>query len=531
MRLVLLLLLSASAFAQNAKVDALFTDVDKPDSPGYAVAVIQDGKVVHARGYGMADLERDVKITPQSVFDIGSTAKQFTAAAILLLEAEGKLSLSDDIRKYLPEMQAYERPVTIAHLIHHTSGIRDYLTLMALAGLDNRNDFTDEETVALIARQKALNFLPGDEHLYSNSGYYLLSQIVERASGRSLRRYADEKIFKPLGMTSTHFHDDPTELVKRRAIGYAPSKKGGYVISMSNYHVTGDGALYTTVEDLAKWDANFYDPKVGGQALLDAQHRVGKLTSGKELTYAAGLGVRKHEGLRMVEHGGAWMGYRAQLVRFPEKKLSVAVLSNLASANPVEKALKIAELYLDRKPAAAAAPPVAPAAVTVPAEELARYAKTYFNKRGGGYRRVEVRDGKLLYGPRELRPVGGAKFALDGPAPAFITFRENSALIEVEGEAPHEIPAVQFVTPDAAALAQYAGDYRSEELQATHRLRVKDGALHLRAGYDDERKLEPRERDAFETSGVLVRFQRKNGAISGYTIAAGRVTNIAFVRK
>jgi CubicO group peptidase (beta-lactamase class C family) len=530
MRLVLLLLLTASAFAQNAKVDALFTDVDKPDSPGYAVAVIQDGKVVHARGYGMADLERDVKITPRSVFDIGSTAKQFTAASILLLEAEGKLSLSDDIRKYLPEMPAYERPVTIAHLIHHTSGIRDYLTLMGLAGLDDRNDFTDEETVALIARQKALNFLPGDEHLYSNSGYYLLSQIVERASGRSLRGYADEKIFKPLGMTSTHFHDDPTEIVKHRAIGYAPSKNG-YVISMSNYHVTGDGALYTTVEDLAKWDANFYDPKVGGQALLDAQHRVGKLTSGKELTYAAGLGVRKHEGLRMVEHGGAWMGYRAQLVRFPEKKLSVALLSNLASANPGEKALKIAELYLDLKPAAAAAPAPAPAAISVPAEELARYAKTYFNKRGGGYRRVEVRDGKLLYGPRELRPVGGAKFALDGPTPAFITFRENSALIEVEGEAPNEIPAVQLVTPDAAALAQYAGDYRSEELQGTHRLRVKDGALHLRAGYDEERKLEPRERDVFESRGVLVRFQRTNGAISGYTIAAGRVTNIAFVRK
>lgn len=532
MRLVLLLFLTASAFAQNAKVDALFTDVDKSDSPGYAVAVIQDGKVVHARGYGMADLERDVKITPQSVFDIGSTSKQFTAASILLLEAEGKLSLSDDIRKYLPEMPAYERPVTIAHLIHHTSGIRDYLTLMTLAGLDDRNDFTDEETVALIARQKALNFLPGDEHLYSNSGYYLLSQIVERASGKSLRRYADEKIFKPLGMTGTHFHDDPTEIVKRRAIGYAPSKNGGYVISMSNYHVTGDGALYTTVEDLAKWDTNFYDPKVGGQALLDAQHRVGKLTSGKELTYAAGLGVRKHEGLRMVEHGGAWMGYRAQLVRFPEKKLSVVVLSN-GSANPDEKALKIAQLYLDLKPAAAAAAPAAaPAAVTVPAEELARYAKTYFNKRGGGYRRVEVRDGKLLYGPRELRPVGGAKFALDGgPTPVFITFRENSALVEVEGEAPNEIPAVQLVTPDAAALVPYAGEYRSEELQATHRLRVKDGALHLRAGYDVERKLEPRERDVFETPGVIVRFQRTNGAISGYTIAAGRVTNIAFTRK
>ncbi|HYC93930.1 MAG TPA: serine hydrolase domain-containing protein [Thermoanaerobaculia bacterium] len=531
MKLALLLLFAASAFAQNAKVDALFSDVDKPDSPGYAVAVIQNGQIVHARGYGMADLERDVKLTPQSVFDIGSTSKQFTAACILLLEQEGKLALGDDIRKHLPEMPAYERPVTVGHLLHHTSGIRDYLTLMTLAGLDARNDFTDEETLALIARQKALNFLPGDEYLYSNSGYYLLSQIVERASGRSLRRYADEKIFKPLGMTSTHFHDDPAEVVKRRAIGYAPSKDG-FRISMSNYHVTGDGALYTTVEDLAKWDANFYEPKVGGQALLDAQHRVGKLTGGKELPYAAGLMIRKHEGLRMVQHGGAWMGYRAQLVRFPEKKLSVAVLSNLGSANPDEKAMKIAALYLDLKPAETPAAPVKADAIRIAPEELARYAKTYYNQRGGGYRRVEVRDGKLMYGPRELRPVGGAKFSLDGPVPVFLTFRENSALVEVEGEEPNEIPAVQLVTPDAAALAQYAGQYRSEELQAGHRLRVKDGALHVRPGYGQEVKLEPRERDVFEGQGVLVRFRRDaNGAIRGYTIGAGRVTNISFDRK
>ena len=548
MRLLLpLLVFAGSLFAQTevdpkiAKVDALFA-TSTSQTPGYAIAVIRDGKTILAKGYGMADLERNVPITPRSVFDIGSTSKQFTASAILLLEAEGKLSIDDDVRTYVPELRQYERPITIRHLLHHTSGIRDYLEVMGLSGLNFSNDYSDEETLAFIAKQKALNFAPGEEHLYSNSGYYLLSRIVERASGMSLRRYTQERIFKPLGMTSTHYHDDPTEIVKNRAIGYRPARDG-FAIDMSNYHVTGDGAVYTTVEDLAKWDANFYDPKVGGKTLIDALLRRGKLASGEELDYASGLMHTKYKGLPVVAHGGAWAGYRAEMARFPEQRFAVIVLSNLANSDPTGMARRIAEIYLEPKepakgePKAAAAeakPYPAPAAA-----ELQKLVGTYFERKQGFYRSVEVRDDGNLWYARGgmnaslLRAVGPARFEMVGtPVPAFVTFTSDGMTVETEGSKPVKLVRVEIVTPTADELNAYAGEYASDEVFGRHRLKVVDGKLVGRAGYDrEEVPLRPRERDVFDGAGMVLRFERDaNGKVTGYTVSAGRVKGIRFTR-
>src|SRR5208282_317064 len=243
----------------TAAVDEVFADLTKAGSPGCAVAVYRNGRISYSKGYGLANLEEDVPITPGSVFDIGSTSKQFTAASILLLEKQGKLSVNDDVRKYIPELPDYGPKITLLPLLNHTSGLRDYLALMDLAGINTDSVTTDEDALQIITRQKALNFAPGSDWLYSNSGFFLLSIVVKRASGKTLREFAAENIFAPLGMTHTQYRDDHTALIPDRAMAYDPKeKKDGYTLDVSYFEQTGDGAVHTSVEDLLKWDENFY---------------------------------------------------------------------------------------------------------------------------------------------------------------------------------------------------------------------------------------------------------------------------------
>ncbi|MGD8537819.1 MAG: serine hydrolase domain-containing protein [Candidatus Aminicenantes bacterium] len=351
--LVFVLLGITSGYANTdsliEKVDKLFVSWNKPDSPGCALGIIRDGKLIYARGYGMANLEYNIPITPKSIFRIGSTSKQFVAMCMVLLKEEGKLSLDDSLRKFLPQMPEYAAEITIRQLILHTSGIRDYLTLAEIAGIREDDYFTDAEVVDLLARQNELNFPPGEQHLYSNSGYFLLSQIVKKVTGKSLREYADEKIFQPLGMTHTHFHDDHTEIVKNRASGYAPKKGGGFVISMTTLPMTGDGGVFTSVEDLFLWDQNFYDNKLGnsGQELIEKIQTPGVLNSGKKLNYAFGLNIGTYRGLPIVSHGGSFVGFRADMIRFPEQKFSVICLANLSRFNPCVMARRVADIYLE----------------------------------------------------------------------------------------------------------------------------------------------------------------------------------------
>ena len=346
---VLLLLLPGSGYGQGLtdRVDAVFAEWDSPDSPGCALGMIRDGRLVYARGYGLADLEHDVPITSSSVFRIGSTSKQFTAMSMLLLEEQGKLSLDADVREYLPELPQYENTVTLRQMLHHTSGLRDYLQLMSLAG--NRGDdfYTDADVVDMLARNETLNFPPGDQFLYSNSGYFLPSQIVQRVNGRTLRQFAEEHIFGPLGMTNTHYHDDHRMIVENRASGYTPDGDG-FRISMTTLDMVGDGGVFTNIKDLLLWDRNFYDNRLGsgGQPLIERALRPGVLNDGTQLDYALGLRVNEYKGLPMVSHGGSFVGFRAQMIRFPEQSFSVACLCNLSSTNPTELAIQVADIYL-----------------------------------------------------------------------------------------------------------------------------------------------------------------------------------------
>ena len=283
---------------KTAAVDEVFADLTTAGSPGCALGVYRDGKIVYVKGYGLANLEENAAITPQSVFDIGSTSKQFTAASILLLEKQGKLSVNDDVRKYVPELADYGQKITILHLLNHTSGLRDYLTLMELAGINTDSVTTDEDALQMIFRQKALNFAPGSEWLYSNTGFFLLSVIVKRVSGKTLREFAAENVFEPLAMTHSQYRDDHTSLISNRAMAYeAREKGGGYSLDVSYFEQTGDGAVHTSVEDLFKWDENFYSGQIGGKGFLAEIQEQGKLNNGKVLDYAKGLRIADYRGL------------------------------------------------------------------------------------------------------------------------------------------------------------------------------------------------------------------------------------------
>jgi CubicO group peptidase (beta-lactamase class C family) len=348
--IVLSVLAAAPVGAQSSRnpaIDRVFAEWDKPTSPGCALGVVRDGRLVYARGYGMANLDYDIPNGPKTVYYIGSDSKQFTAAAVAMLALRGQLSLDDDVRKYFPELPDYGAPVRIRHLIHHTSGLRDIYTLMSMRGDRLEDVFPDSQALALIFRQRGLAFPPGSAYSYSNSGYFLLAQLVKRVSGRTLREFTDAEIFQPLGMMNTHFHDDPGHVMKNRAMSYEPDGKGGFRISyLQNFDKVGAGGLYSTIEDLQRWDENFYSHKVGGPALQALIHTRGVLTNGDTLPYAFGNNVTTYRGLRTVEHGGSMMGYKAYIARFPEQRISVLTTCNLGSIDPGPLSHAVAEVYL-----------------------------------------------------------------------------------------------------------------------------------------------------------------------------------------
>jgi CubicO group peptidase (beta-lactamase class C family) len=401
-------LLAAAQVPQEktaAAVDEVFADLAKPGSPGCALGVYRDGKIIYEKGYGLANIEENVAIAPTSVFDIGSTSKQLTAASILLLERQGKLSINDDVRKYIPELPDYGQKVTILHLLNHTSGVRDYLTLFELAGVYIDGVTTDDDAVSIISRQRALNFAPGSEWLYSNSGFFLLSLIVKHVSGKTLREFAAENIFRPLQMTHTEFRDDHAALVPNRAMAYDQKEGGaGYSLNVSYFEQTGDGAVHTSVEDLVKWDGNFYTGQVGGREFLAELQERGKLNNGKVLDYAKGLFLQDYRGLHTVSHGGAWGGYRAQLLRFPDQHFSVACLCNVGNAGPGRRANQVADIYLgslmkpkeqDQKARDDEGKEKERKEIAVAEEQLKSYAGDYWSEELGASYRLGVIGGKI----------------------------------------------------------------------------------------------------------------------------------------
>jgi CubicO group peptidase (beta-lactamase class C family) len=530
------------------KVDALFAGWDKPDSPGCALAIIKDGEISYKRAYGMADLERNVPLSPASVFDIGSTGKQFTAMIIAILANQGALQLDGQVHQYIPEMPSYGRPITIRHLLHHTSGLRDYTALMDLAGMPSENFYHEDELLDLILRQKGLNFNPGEEYLYSNSGYFLLGVIAKRVTGQSLLDLIQAYILQPLGMQATSFNDHAKRIVKNRALGYSSQAGGGYCTDISFCGGYGDGPLISTVEDLFLWDRNFYENKLGGggQALIQQllSPGPGALSSGETLDYAFGLMISPYKGLRMVSHGGSWAGYRAELIRFPDRNFSVICLANLGSIAPWTLARQVADLYLADEFPEQAAPsqPGATEEVELPPHHLERLSGFYRNQKSGTILELSTRAGKLV------GEVSGQSFQLAALSSTLFKAVETPDDVQIELEAPSpdsaltlnvsldgdkpEIYRKMSVTPiDLSQLSAYSGKYYSDELNTTYIFRFEAEQLFLKRGYGPEEALKPVGQDIFTSRELNIQFVRnEQGHVCAFNLGTEWVRHLRFTK-
>lgn len=374
-----------------AVVDTLFEEWDREGSPGCALGVYHDDEMLYQQGYGEANLDYGVPIRPEETrFYIASVSKQFTAAAIAILADQGELDLDDQVRDHVPDLPDYGEPVTVGQLVHHTSGIRDYLSLMSIAGRSMEDVYTIDDFVDLITAQQELNFDPGEEHLYSNSGYVLMTRIVEEVSGQSLRAFTDEHIFEPLGMDHTHFHDDRHEIIPNRAWSYGRDDDEFELTYIGNFQGVGDGGLYTTIEDMLQWDRNLYNNQLeAAPNLNDYMHRPGVLVDGDTLDYAFGLSMDTYKGSETVGHGGSYMGFRAHYLRFPEHRYSVALQCNLGSINPSGLARDVAGIYLEE----------------IFTDYLAEYEGVYRSESLQVDYEISVKDGNLFVN-RENSPSG-----------------------------------------------------------------------------------------------------------------------------
>jgi CubicO group peptidase (beta-lactamase class C family) len=534
---------SAGAADTTARVvDRLFDEWRGTDRPGCAVGVSRDGRVVYEQGYGMANLETGTPIRPWSIFQVGSTSKQFTAMAIMLLVGDGKLSLDDNIRRYLPEIPDYGTPITIRHLLTHTSGLRDYDFLFSLR--QSQADLvTDTTILRILSRQRALNFTPGTQWSYSNSGFMLLGLIVARVSGHSLREFADERMFRPLGMANTHFHDQEGMLTPGRTTGYLRTQ-AGWRVFMANETTVGGTGLFTTVGDMLKWEANLDHPLVGDRALVDQMEAQARLTNGDTINYGFGLGIGRYRGARGVGHGGTTFGYQADERRFPEQGLAVAVECNTRNVDTQALVRRIADAYLG----GALGPvetEVPPQPVPVAAAVLASRVGIYVQPTTLEFVDVSMRDGELTYNlnrrvDRPMVPVAEHRFRVTGEG-------EQYELVFADGERAgferqtlragrpfgHPLPFEwrQPVLMRSSALAEYGGEYYSEELDTRWRVTASDSGLSLHRQWEDRsRSYRALFSDTFFGGGGLIQFTRSGRQVTGIEVTIPSVRRVRFAR-
>jgi CubicO group peptidase (beta-lactamase class C family) len=510
----------------STSVDAVFAAWTRA-TPGCAVGAATNGAPALAKGYGMADLEHDVPITPDTIFEAGSVSKQFTAAAILLLARDGKLSLDDPVRKYIPEVPEYETPVLVRHMLTHTSGLRDWGSVAAIAGWPRTSRVhTHAHVLEIVSRQHALNFAPGTRWSYSNTGYNLAAIIVERVSGQSFQEFTRARLFAPLGMAHTSWRDDYTQVLKGRAVAYT-TRNGAYHTDMPFENVYGNGGLLTTVGDLLTWNEHFDAAGEGDPLSTRAQQKAGTFNDGRAYGYALGLFVGKHRGVPEVFHSGSTAGYNAFLTRFPERRLSVAVLCNATTAQATQYAHAVAEIYLGGP--------------LDPASPAAQHAMTDadFQRVVGVYRSGETgapmtiaRDGDRLRANRTpLVPLSATAFVT--PAGQRWELDAQGLRLTDQYGTVDEYARMAPSHPGPDALQQYVGAYASDEAETELRASIDKGALVLTRRPDTKIALTPVYTDTFNggSLGAVIFRRDSSGRVNALSVSEDRVWDLRFARR
>ena len=543
--------ITPKATTKSGKVDELFARWNTQHSPGASIAIIEQGALVYQKGYGMANLEYDVPIDANSVFHIASVSKQFTIFALLLLEQQGKLSLEDDVRDYLKEVPDFGAKITLRHLASHTSGLRDQWNLLGLAGWRMDDIITKEHILKLLRKQKELNFNPGEEYAYSNTGYTLLAEVVARVSGMPFVAFTRENIFKPLGMGNTRFSDDHEQIVLNKTYSYRPSP-GGYKKSVLNYSNAGATSLLTTAEDLSKWVLNFSNTTVGSAKLFHTMNALTVLNNGTTFGGALGQFVGDYKGLKEIEHSGADAGYRAFLTRFPDEDFSVIILSNLGDFDPVGMAHKVVDLYLADRIDHAAPKAVKATTTGTPPPPVVKEKQFTLDALRGHY---EIRPGltlkvsvakdtltvQQLWNKNSFHVLAATHntYVQQGNPDFRFSFSQlengfaQRLKITLNGNVDDCKRVVAF-DPARVDLAAYVGTFYSEELSTTYTLSIENGQLIAKHYRVTAIPFTLTNTDTFLGKawfmGVVTFTRNEAGEVSGFKVSNGRVRNLFFTK-
>jgi CubicO group peptidase (beta-lactamase class C family) len=536
--------LSFSQPKEHTEIDQIFSAWNQKNVPGGALGIIKDGALLYAKGYGMANLEYDIPNSASSVFRIASTSKQFTAACIILLKEQGKLALDDTLQELFPDFPDYAKKITIKHLLNHTSGIRDYLQLASLKGIGDDDVYTDETIMKWLVQQSSTNFDAGAEYLYSNSGYWLLGQIVEKVSGMNLADFAKKELFDPLKMNDTHFHNDHTQIVKNRASGYMPDRTGNYKISMTNLDMIGDGGIFTTINDIKKWDDAFYNSTVLSSTFWKEMTQQGVLNDGTTIAYAAGLNIGEYKGLKTIRHGGAFVGFRAELLRFPKEKLTIAIFANRGDANPSLMANQVADILLKNKLVDKAKEPTKTVKIETPSQlfELKQLTGDY-EVQPQVVVSISIKNDSLNVlqnwnkSTYNIVKTQGNTFQIPGESSINFTFSDlkdgfTQTLTVLQDGRETKATRKEKVDVSNINLEEYVGKYYSKELEVTYSVIVEKEMLKVGIeGKEPFVECTVTNVDQFSMRFGLLNFKRTNGKISSVTLDSGRVKNVLFEKK
>ena len=532
----------AGPVRSNAQLDPIFSAQYKSDAPGVSVAVSQNGRIVDERALGLASLELGVPVTSASVFQAASISKQFTAASIMLLAQQGKLSIDDPIQKYLDEFPDYGTPLTLRHLLSHTGGLRDVFLLLELFAPDEGRGDQNEGLLRILARQRGLNFTPGAESVYNNGGYVMLADIVRRVSGQSLADFADVNIFKPLGMTSTRFFDDPAAIVPNRVSNYyrdngiwrleGPPRARGAV---------GNSGLLTTARDLLRWVENFTAVRVGSAAMLTDMQTATRLANGAPTMWGLGFEIGEHRGLRYVGHGGGDRGISTYVGWYPDGGLGIAIMSNTDDGTYAsELTRRVAEVLLaDRLTPIPADEKRAPPNVSVPESELRAKEGLYGKPTPGDFVRAFVRDGKLVLdtaaGEAPLTPASASRFVI-AATPIVVDFLPAGSAPPRElrvtgaGPQPEILGRLERFAPSRDDLQAYVGDYATPDIDTTYTVAVADSGLVIRRLGRPDIRLEPTFKDTFSGLAAPSFTRDARGVVTGFVHSSAGVRNLRFDR-
>ena len=531
--LYLLLLLSTSCFSQTLQDTLALIDkamsIYLPQNPGSQLSIKRNGEIIFSKYYGMADLEHNVPLTLTSKIEAGSVSKQFTAAAILLLEQQGKLSMNDDVRKYIPELPNYGHIIKLEQLVHHTSGLRDWGSVAELSGWGRTTKtYTNDDALEIVKAQKLLNNIPGAEFIYSNSNYNLLAIIVQRVSGQTLAEFTKQNIFIPAGMINTEWRDNHNRIVKNRAIAYRLTKTG-YETLMPNEDAYGNGGLLTTTEDLLKWNDFYLSGKLGTSNIFSKQTKVEAFNNGTMNDYGAGLFIQKFRGYNHIQHGGATAGYRAMLEIFPDINLSIAFLSNTSQFDTSKIGLEntIRNIFIteENKPAIN----TTETELSISKTRLNAYVGWYRNERDGSSINIEARNDSLFVSNTKLIPLSENKFKILNPQRIVeINDSKNELLMIIPNR--DTISYSKALTPiiDNEYLNNYVGKYYSMETNSTITVYLKEKNLMVNLKPNSDYELKPTYKDAFNITGFGANFVFIKNKVWTIKVSSQRARNIVF---